>query len=570
MRIPTVIIIVALFLSPILLSYDTNQSIAIIEDSTPSSLQGWLSGWEYRKSHTIEGSLGAGFNYPIQLTVHYGSGIDTDSEVFCDAKCLPDFGDIRFADNDGTTLLDYWNESNVALDHAVFWVEIADNLNTSQDIYIYYGNSSATTMSNSTTTFLFFDDFENGDFSKWNSSGDWSIDSTYKSAGEFGAYTPGRSGSESMTRFINQTESFLVSFDARTFDNFNTFPGLFSTNAGTCYSCTLGWTDTLYYDGGYHSWPQNSSLSYDTWYTIEIGFNLVDGRISGWKNSSYMGEVVLVSETTGQTPTEVTSFRPKGGTQSTRHLAMDNVMIRKWIPSEPGHGVWGFIETELPAIDSPSDLVYEAGTTSNTITWSPSASSPSFYEVYLDSDLHLNETWDGSAILVSVDGLDPGTYNFEIRVFDSHADYATDTVYVVVEDTTNPIITHPPDVIYNGTTSGSIIQWTPTDLYPASYMIILDNESLYSGAWNTSGELIQISIDGLSEGQHTYNLTVIDQSGNLASDLVHVLVIPIQLGGVDLIVYVLTFGGGAIIIVGGALVCRSRRPAVHAPASYDW
>jgi hypothetical protein len=235
------------------------------------------------------------------------------------------------------------------------------------------------------------------------------------------------------------------------------------------------------------------------------------------------------------------------------------VYIRKWIPSEPNHGEWGSLEYQPPSIDSPSNLTYEAGTTNNLVTWSPTSGSPASYKVYQDNSLHENETWDGSEISISVDGLDPGTYNLTIQVFDTHNAYVTDTVYVTVEDTTNPIIDHPPDVTYNETDTGNTIQWNPTDLYPASYVIMLDNEQLSSGTWNTSGESIQISIDGLSAGSYTYNLTVIDQSGNLAFDLVSVVVLPLPLFGDDLTVYLLMIGGLAVVVIIGGVVCRSKK-----------
>ena len=91
-------------------------------------------------------------------------------------KCRTDFGDIRFTDDDGSTLLDYWMESKVDSNYAIFWVEVADNLESSaQTIYVYYGKADATTTSNGTNTFSFFDDFS-GDLSKWTVlSGSWSI-----------------------------------------------------------------------------------------------------------------------------------------------------------------------------------------------------------------------------------------------------------------------------------------------------------------------------------------------------------------------------------------------------------
>jgi len=82
-------------------------------------------------------------------------------------KCRADFGDIRFADSDGVTELSYWMEEKVDSDYAVFWVKVP-SIPASPDtatIYIYYGNSSATTTSDGDSTFLLWDDFS--DASRW-------------------------------------------------------------------------------------------------------------------------------------------------------------------------------------------------------------------------------------------------------------------------------------------------------------------------------------------------------------------------------------------------------------------
>lgn len=134
----------------------------------------WLTGWGKRKSHVINAQAGAGDHYQKQITVHYGSGTDGDDDVYCTvggvAHCKTDFGDIRFTDNDGSSLLDYWMMSKTDSDNAVFWVEIADSLETDPvTIYIYYGKADATTTSNFDTTFIFGDPFDNAslDANRW-------------------------------------------------------------------------------------------------------------------------------------------------------------------------------------------------------------------------------------------------------------------------------------------------------------------------------------------------------------------------------------------------------------------
>lgn len=116
---------------------------------------GWLAGWKYRKSHVIHGASGAGVGYQIRIKVHYGSGTDNGENVYLGGKCRPDFGDVRFTDDDGVTLLKYWLQEKVDYDYAVFWVKVLDDLSGGDAmIYVYYGNPSATSISDLAGTFV--------------------------------------------------------------------------------------------------------------------------------------------------------------------------------------------------------------------------------------------------------------------------------------------------------------------------------------------------------------------------------------------------------------------------------
>ena len=120
----------------------------IVPEVRFTEASGWLTGWQYRKSITISSTPGAGTNYPIKLTLHYGSGTDNPDtgDIYLSENCRPDFGDVRFTDNDGVTLIGYWRRTYVSGDSAEFWVKIPGNLSESnQQIYLYYGNPSATT-----------------------------------------------------------------------------------------------------------------------------------------------------------------------------------------------------------------------------------------------------------------------------------------------------------------------------------------------------------------------------------------------------------------------------------------
>jgi len=133
----------------------------------------WLAGWGYRKTHTLTGSTaGSLTNYQVGVKVYYGAGADgteviggvTFGKVYCNSKCKTDFSDIRFTNWDGTTLLDYWLQEKIDSDYAIFWVEV-DSIPASPstvDIYVYYGNASATyvdAQQHGKDTFIAFDDF---------------------------------------------------------------------------------------------------------------------------------------------------------------------------------------------------------------------------------------------------------------------------------------------------------------------------------------------------------------------------------------------------------------------------
>ncbi len=115
------------------------------------SASNWYNtSWSKRKAITITGSTGgAQTDYQIKTTVSY------------DSDMQPDFDDVRFTNSDGVTLLNYWLESKTDSSTADFWVKVPSipaSPNTTI-IYMYYGNSSASSTSSGNNTFPLFDDF---------------------------------------------------------------------------------------------------------------------------------------------------------------------------------------------------------------------------------------------------------------------------------------------------------------------------------------------------------------------------------------------------------------------------
>jgi len=123
----------------------------------------WNASWLYRRPVTINNTQNTNTLTDYQVLVT----LDTAS-LITEGKMRDDCGDIRFVDSDGTTLLNYWIESGCNSTDTKIWVKVPEIPASSRKIiYVYYGNPNATSMSNGTTTFDFFDDFTTLDTNVW-------------------------------------------------------------------------------------------------------------------------------------------------------------------------------------------------------------------------------------------------------------------------------------------------------------------------------------------------------------------------------------------------------------------
>lgn len=121
------------------------------------------ASWTYRKPITVTETSGNNVtDYQVKFTV-----------TFVAAKMNSDFSDLRFTSDDGTTLIDYWIESKTDDTSAVVWIEVPSiSASSTATVYMYYGNSGASTASSMANTFIFSDDFPGDaiDGTKWDVS----------------------------------------------------------------------------------------------------------------------------------------------------------------------------------------------------------------------------------------------------------------------------------------------------------------------------------------------------------------------------------------------------------------
>ncbi len=132
--------------------------ISILMFATIVSAQTWYDqGWAYRIPIEINNSCGETVTgYQVNVT------LDDDSFDFLAANA--DGSDVRVTADDGVTLIPFWIESwnpSSSPPSASIWVKVPEIENTvPATIYLYYGNPGATSASDGSNTFIFFDSFE--------------------------------------------------------------------------------------------------------------------------------------------------------------------------------------------------------------------------------------------------------------------------------------------------------------------------------------------------------------------------------------------------------------------------
>ncbi len=207
-----------------------------------------------------------------------------------------------------------------------------------------------------------------------------------------------------------------------------------------------------------------------------------------------------------------------------------------------------------PIIAQPANFSYEEGSFGHFIHWNITETNPDFYNITrISNDPTSNFTvtiesgdWDGSNISLNVDHLNASYwYIFTLYVNDTLGHNATSSVNVTVyEDLSDPTVTNPDDISYEYGATGNKLEWKVYDSNPKNYTIIItytfinktygyydDTEVPLANITNTDwtltnpdGDYVSVQIDKLYVGNYTYNITLFDDFGHWASDVVNVTV----------------------------------------------
>lgn len=153
------------------------------------------------------------------------TNVQVKFDVPYDSDMQADFDDLRFTDSGGTTSIPFWIESVITSATATVWAKIPSLPASSYaDIFMYYGNGGVGSLSSGTTTFSFFDDFEDNDIAEYSgnttlfaNSASFNYERTYglaPSSGNTGAKTTDGIAQASAGVGRNMTFRFFQYIDA--------------------------------------------------------------------------------------------------------------------------------------------------------------------------------------------------------------------------------------------------------------------------------------------------------------------------------------------------------------------
>jgi hypothetical protein len=146
------------------------------------------------------------------------------------------------------------------------------------------------------------------------------------------------------------------------------------------------------------------------------------------------------------------------------------------------------VEITSLMISHPIDITMEFQTTGNVIIWVPSDSivNNPYYNLYQNGNIILNGNWNSNQqIIINIDHLSVGIYNFTIELFDSLGDKIIDEVIVIVQ---SPAINNNSTIntstfISNSSSSNTNTPKNPTPFKVDSFPIIILGTLLLFGVF---------------------------------------------------------------------------------------
>ncbi len=259
----------------------------------------------------------------------------------------PDFADIRFVDGNGTAI-PYWIANVSEGSYARVWLALPANATA---VTMLYGNPEARSAGDPDAVFLFFEDYEGGDLSRWSFCG--SNAGIQSDVVRDGAYAGDLNVSEPDLPEFSNNRICLANISAGPMIIEGDFRvSEFGRWCGSGYIQAWNGTDRLYalhlrngsvqhYDGAHRNVSADARAETDTWYHIKVVLDTPNATEHAWMDGEYLGQAALRFADGSPVPNETVfdDFALIGSSAwysgDAHHFYADNVVVRHYVPVEP-------------------------------------------------------------------------------------------------------------------------------------------------------------------------------------------------------------------------------------------
>jgi hypothetical protein len=303
-----------------------------------AAISDWYDmSWSRRAPVTINNPGSSLTDYQVKVQVAY----DSDMQL--------NFNDIRFTASNGITLLPYWRASYIAGVSGLFWVKVPSIPSGSSTVYMYYGNSVASSVSDGDATFEFFDDFSGG-LGKWTidpqNTDKVYIDNVNGNAAPALRHDPDSSQTKNGyfdTRLITSSytmQNGVIEYDVylagapRIIHQLGFRVNSLSFTNGYCWRMQNSTADGGWLRFSNGSWSKIGTnwgpTTGGVWHSVKL-------EISGTTFRAYIdgGSAISVTDTTKQTADYLVSHVHGVSLNSSSYVLIDNVKVRKYASQEP-------------------------------------------------------------------------------------------------------------------------------------------------------------------------------------------------------------------------------------------
>ncbi|MCD4781773.1 MAG: DUF2341 domain-containing protein [Candidatus Omnitrophica bacterium] len=313
---------------------DASQTITILTYSG-QSFEEDINDWNYNATVGINNSSGGALtDYQILLRINTAA-------LVAMGKMNINGDDIRFIDSDRTTPLPYWIESGMNTSETRIWIKVPlTPASSSKDVYMYYGNASASAASSGVNTFVFFDDFDSYALGAL-SSNDWVWDAAYVSPAivddnglQVMRLTPEGGGEGPILANVESMGNMVIHVKMKDVNNQHFHIGRLEPLTTPVGDYGLGFwiypNQTVLYrnNAGYNSWTSVNSQSRTTSLTTYHSYQLF---VNSTTFTLYEDDTQVNSASNGA----YTSGRPALMCYRTEDTYLDNFFVRKYADPEP-------------------------------------------------------------------------------------------------------------------------------------------------------------------------------------------------------------------------------------------